>query len=269
MLNHSQNPPPLISVIVPAHNEEKYLGSCLDSLLNQDTQIPYEILVIENGSSDKTTDIARSFEKIRLIHEPKLGLPLVRQIGYKTARGDLLAYVDADSIVPPNWVSSIFEASRQNPDAVALRGPFRYILKSPFHRFWFWIYFNVIERATYWLNRGQLLAGGNFAVKKEALDKIGGFNLNIKFYGEDVELASRLKKIGKIVYFNAMVYSSGRRFDHKGLIIPSFIYLFNYLWLFAFKKPCFNFYDQAESNSIYPPKPPAELPEEDGLFLEI
>ncbi len=241
---------PKISIIIPAFNEAAYLAACLDSVLHQETKIPYEVIVVDNGSEDETAKIATQ-KGVRVVSEPHRGLTYARQAGYQAAAAPLLAYIDADSIATPNWVDSIFRSSEKYPEAVAFCGSFRYILQSPLHRLIFWLYFNFVEPTADFFLKGQRLAGGNFAVRKAALDQIGGFNLDIEFYGEDMELAARLKKIGKIVPMGARLYSSGRRFDKKGIVIPGFIYLFNYLWLFIFKKPIFSFYDVAEKNVSY------------------
>ncbi|MBF0491879.1 MAG: glycosyltransferase [Deltaproteobacteria bacterium] len=241
---------PQISIIIPAFNEARYLKKCLDSVLRQETDIPYEVIVVDNHSQDATPQIALQ-QGVRLVQESHRGLTHAREAGYRAARAPLLAYVDADSIVPYHWVDAIYEAFQQRPEAIALCGSFRYVLKSTLHRFIFSLYFHMVEPVADFFLKGQRLAGGNFAVRKEALQKIGGFNLEIEFYGEDMELASRLKKVGAIVPMGARILSSGRRFDKKGIVIPGFIYLFNYLWLFIFKKPIFSFYDVAEEDVSY------------------
>lgn len=257
---------PVVSVVVPALNEEKYLPACLESLLRQEGEIPYEIIVVDNGSTDQTPQIVRA-KKARLVVETDRGLTRAREAGFRAARGRLIAYLDADSLAPSDWIVSIEKAFRRFPEAVALCGTFRYQLKSPLHRAAFWAYFNIVERAADWILRGQRLAGGNFAVRREALEKIHGFNLEIEFYGEDLELANRLKRIGRIRPMDSMILSSGRRFDHKGLLVPGFIYLFNYLWLLLFKKPCFNFYDEAEGEGSYKKKPSVPVDEEEKGVL--
>lgn len=236
---------PIISIIVPALNEEKHLTECLESLINQKGNIPYEIIVVDNGSEDRTAQIAHA-KNVKVIFEPIRGLTQARQAGFNASKGKIIAYIDADSIAPSDWLLSIQKTFTKYPDAIGLCGFYRFILKSKVHRLIFWFYFNVAEKLITKAFRGQRLAGTNFAVLRDSLEKIGGFNLEVIFYGEDIDLATRLKKIGKIRPFDSVVISSGRRFDQKGIIIPGFIYLFNYLWLLIFKKPIFNFYDKPE-----------------------
>lgn len=216
---------PVISVIVPAYNEEKWLEASLSTLLEQETTTPYEIIVVDNGSTDRTSEIARAMGA-RVVYERENSLTRAREAGYRATQGKYLAYMDADSWAPSNWIESIAQGFKKHPKAVALYGSFRYKLKSSIHRFIFWLYFNIILRIYHWLVRGQSLAGCNFSVTRDALQKVGGFNFGIHFYGEDVELAGRLRKIGKIYPLNCEMVSSGRRFDEGGFLIPGFFLRF-------------------------------------------
>jgi glycosyltransferase involved in cell wall biosynthesis len=93
---------PLISVIIPAFNEEKFLGNCLFSLKNQDFN-DFEIIVVDNNSRDKTSKIAKKFG-VKLVSEKNQGAALARNRGAKEAKGEILAFTDADTILPKNWL---------------------------------------------------------------------------------------------------------------------------------------------------------------------
>jgi len=90
---------PIISIIVPAYNEEKYLPKCLWALTHQDFKLPYEIIVVDNNSADKTKKIAKKFGA-RVVFEKKKGLLKARDKGIKSARAELIAITDADTLVP-------------------------------------------------------------------------------------------------------------------------------------------------------------------------
>ncbi len=244
----SHDKKPLVSVIIPALNEEKYLEACLKSVLSQEGSVPYEVIVVDNGSEDGTAQIAKKYP-VKFIFEPRRGLTRARQTGFEEARGKIVAYIDADSVAPHDWVVSIKNAFDQHPDTIALRGYYRFLVKSKFHKLIFWFYFNFLEKIIDVVFKGRILAGANFAVLRDTLKAIGGFNLNVVFYGEDVELASRLRKAGRISPLHCTVLSSGRRFDSRGVLIPGFTYLFNYVWVMVFDRPIFNFYDTPEENS--------------------
>lgn len=96
-----------ISVVIPAYNEQQYISACLSSLSKQ-TKAPFEIIVVDNNSSDKTCEIVRrQFPHVRLIHEPKQGMAHARNAGYNAARGTIIARCDADCRPPADWISQI------------------------------------------------------------------------------------------------------------------------------------------------------------------
>lgn len=104
----------LISVIIPAYNEERYLGETLKSiqrakefLLKKDA-VPTEIIVVDNGSTDSTSDLARSCGA-SVVEEPKHNIARVRNVGANSAKGDVLVFIDADTIVPDQLLWRINE----------------------------------------------------------------------------------------------------------------------------------------------------------------
>jgi len=227
---------PLISVVVPAYNEENYLPHVLASLQAQKTSVPFEILVVDNASRDKTSEIALQMG-VRLVKEARPGLTFAREAGFQAARGEIIAYIDADSLAPEDWVEKIYRSFEEHPEAVAVRGHFRYTCQSKFHQ---WVldffHFTIVEKWLYPFFKGQVIAGTNFAVRRGSLEKIGGFNLKIQFYGEDVDIGNRLRKLGKIETMDCLVLSSDRRFREVGLGKTAVVYLLNSLWLCLFNR---------------------------------
>lgn len=104
-----------VSLVIPAYNEECYIGACLDSLTRQ-TKQPDEVIVIDNSSSDKTAEIAKKYPFVKLVKEPKQGRVFARNAGFDAAKGDVIARIDADTEVPPNWLEHImdFYANAEN-----------------------------------------------------------------------------------------------------------------------------------------------------------
>jgi GT2 family glycosyltransferase len=85
---------------------------------------------------------------------------------------------------------------------------------------------------------GYMAVGGNFAVKKDAVEKIGGFDENISFYGEDTDIARRLSRVGKVKFFlNLYMYTSARRLKNEGVAKTAIKYLINFVSEVFFKKP--------------------------------
>lgn len=112
----------LLSIIIPIYNVEKYLSSCLDSILTQDLN-HVEIILVDDGSTDNSGKIADEYQKldqhITVIHQINQGLSGARNSGIKISQGEWLAFVDSDDIIAPNYISSIINSiEKYNPDAL-------------------------------------------------------------------------------------------------------------------------------------------------------
>jgi len=233
-----------LSVVIPAHNEEKLIGDCLNSILKEIDGKNYdiEIIVVDNASTDKTREILNSFPQIRIIEEPKKGLVLARRAGYLASCGDLIANIDADNLVTEKWFQKVFNEFSKNNKLVGLSGPIIYydLSKSVnlIVRTYYYLGFIIYLINRHLLKIGSLLQGGNFVIKKTALDAIGGFNLKYDFWGEDADLARRLIAAGDVKFtFNLPIHSSGRRLKKDGVIKTGWLYMINYLSTIFFKKP--------------------------------
>lgn len=233
-----------LSFVIPAHNEEDLIGKCLDSVLKQaaDRSDDIEIIVVNNASTDNTREIASSFPEVIIVDEPKKGLVNARHAGFKASRGDLIANVDADTILTPGWIDKVLKAFSDNPNLVALSGPYIYHDLSKFHNYLIRAYYYV-GYLSYIVNHfvlhiGAMLQGGNFIVKRSALLKIGGFDTGIIFYGEDTDIARRIQKVGRVRFtFKLPMYTSGRRLKKEGILTMALRYPINYIWVTIFKRP--------------------------------
>jgi glycosyltransferase involved in cell wall biosynthesis len=114
-----------ISVIVCAHNEERFIAPCLHSLLAQ-TRQPDEILLINNASSDRTGAVAAAVPGVRVIDEPRKGLVVARERGRREARGQLLVYVDADCRAPLTWLERIANRFESDTALMVQSGNYRF-----------------------------------------------------------------------------------------------------------------------------------------------
>ncbi len=234
-----------ITLAIPAYNEENYIGPCLQSVLAAAPDNLIEILVINNASTDKTAEVAASFDLVRVINEPLKGLTRARQKALLEAKGDLLAFVDADSIMPKKWFDVLNREFKNNPELICLSGPYRYYgiekVKNIFVAFWYKVWFMIwYGSADFFIafTRGYVVVGGNFVAKKQALWDMGGFDTKIEFYGEDTDVARRLNKLGKIKYVKDFwIRSSARRFNNEGLVLTGIRYLANYISVIFLKKP--------------------------------
>ncbi len=211
----------IVTVIVCAYNEAAYIAACVHALLAQ-TRPPDEILVIDNASSDDTGARAATIPGVRVIHEPTRGLVVARETGRRAARGDLLAYVDADCRPPITWLENVARQFERRPALVAVTGPYRFYDWDPLGRLLIRGYDALVAPPTHVLVHhvlgiGAILYGGNFAVTRDALSRIGGFDCSIEFHGEDTNLGRRLTPVGRIdLVPKCWVWTSARRYRAMG-----------------------------------------------------
>lgn len=120
--------PPLVSVILPVYNGERYLADALQSILNQECRAAIEILVIDDGSTDRSADIARSFERVRLFSQKNQGVSTARNKGLRHARGDYIAFCDADDMWPDGKLSIQLELLQSHPELDGVMGKVQFMV---------------------------------------------------------------------------------------------------------------------------------------------
>jgi len=261
-----------LSFVVPAYNEEAYLPACLESILSQTTSktglaVPCEIIVVNNASTDRTREVALRYPGVMVVDEPRKGLTFARQAGFAASSGDLIANVDADSRLTPNWVANVLSAfakseaeAAANPDArilAAFSGPLVYYDLTPRQRVLVHVFY-LTAWTTYAINRyilrvGSMVQGGNFVVNRAALEAIGGFNTAISFYGEDTDIARRLNTVGEVRFtFDLKMSSSARRLKSEGMLTMAARYSINYLWTTFFKRPFTDTYVDIREGQVLP-----------------
>jgi glycosyltransferase involved in cell wall biosynthesis len=210
-----------ISVIVCAHNEARYLPACLHSLLSQ-TRLPDDILVVNNASTDATRAVALQIPHVRVVDEPRKGLVIARETGRQLTTGDVLVYVDADCRAPLAWLSRIEARFAADETLLALSGPYRFYDWDWWGRLLIRAYDFTLAPATqllvkHLLRLGTVFYGGNFAVRRDALEQIGGFDTSIEFHGEDTNLGRRLFALGKVgLFHDCYLHTSARRYVAMG-----------------------------------------------------
>lgn len=233
-----------ISFVVPAYNEEALIAQCLKAIQAEIDRTPCsaEIIVVDNASTDQTHSVASSIDGVKVVYEPLKGLVQARRAGFQASIGELIANIDADTILPEGWLKKVFKNFENTPGLVALSGPYIYYDASLRVRIMTHLFY-CVSMVFYFLNRfilkvGSMLQGGNFVVRREAIEAIGGFNTDFSFYGEDTDLARRLSKVGKVRFtFRLPAYSSARRFVGEGLIAVGWRYTVNFFWATFMKRP--------------------------------
>lgn len=195
-----------VSVIIPAYNEEKNIRKCIVAIQNQ-TSKPDEIIVVDNNSTDKTSEIAKSMG-VQVVFESRKGTSYARNAGYEKSHGDIILRTDADTIVPKNWVERMKEGfSRKEVGIVC--GGVRYYnnhLNWISHLLIFWVddFFGY-----------KAITGPNYGIRRTVWEKIKKdiHNDNRKFH-EDLDLAIHAQNHCQYVrYYDLLVSSSTRLFS--------------------------------------------------------
>ena len=163
----AQPPLPSVSVVIPVLNEERMLERCLRALSRQ-TVPPEEIIVVDNGSTDASVAIAERAPLVRVVHEPRTGITYARRAGYDAARSEVIARIDADTLVHPGWVATVKRRLRET-GADGLGGGAGIAELSLRTHFWFtWWY----RGFRFWHERSigvsPILYGFNCAIRREA-----------------------------------------------------------------------------------------------------
>lgn|SRR5215204_689371 len=114
-----------LSVVIPAYNEGSYLDASLTSLRQQDFSGSYEVIVVDNNSTDDTAAIA-SAHGARVLHEPRRGVCVARERGTRAAPGEIVISTDADTVHPADWLTRLDAQFQRNDGAIAVAGPCRY-----------------------------------------------------------------------------------------------------------------------------------------------
>jgi len=219
-----------ISVVIPAYNEEELLPKTLASLSQLDRK-PDEIIVVDATSTDKTAQVAEKSGAI-VITVPKGTIGFSRQKGLEKATGDIVAFTDADALLPHDWLHRI-EKALATPGVVGYFGGYRVFDGPCAYKF----FINTIQPIwnvfLFALFRMPMATGQNMAFYRTLALVAGGFPPEFKM-AEDIEIARRMMTKGKIVFTQKeYVSASGRRGFEKGLILRTFKVFFLY---FLFRK---------------------------------
>jgi glycosyltransferase involved in cell wall biosynthesis len=214
----------MITVIVPAYNEEKLIGVCLESLAAQ-TPLPDEVLIVNNASTDRTPQIVEQFiashpnVNARMIYEAKKGCHEARETGWREAKGDVIVHVDADETFPSGWVTEIQKVLQKHPEAGAFGGTVRF-KNAPFVVWVTQVLYNLLyPRMVQWSKGFPYLCGGMTVCKREVLEALDGYRNKPDDQLDDYYLSSQAHAHHFKLRYEPQVYAyhSLRRYEAGGL----------------------------------------------------
>lgn len=191
---------PFVSVISPVLNGERHIRQCIEGLMNVDyPKGRYEIIFVDNGSSDGTVEIIKEYETVKLLVKENVKVGAVRNYGARHARGEILAFIDSDCIADRKWLQNAIHClvDRQHgivgshykvPNGCSLIG-----------RAW-------AARSAYKRQEGEItyIPAGNLFISKELFDSVGGFDGSL-LSSEDVDLCQRIRDKGGSVFSNLAI----------------------------------------------------------------
>lgn len=218
---------PIVSAVICTRNRERFIGDCVKGLLNQYAdRMTYEILVINNGSTDGTRSVLQPFVErgdVRVVDEPVAGLSRARNTGWVAARGDFVGYIDDDAVAEPTWISSVLEVVQSvQPMPSWIGGPIQLNWETE-RPGWVDDELAVPLGYLYWgdsprqLIKGERLGGGNSVFPRTVLSELGGFDERLGrgasglLSGEETQLQYRVEQVGGVLYY------------HPGMCIHHFV----------------------------------------------
>jgi len=164
-----------VAIIIPTYNEEKNIAACLNSIFKMGyAKDGFEVIVVDNGSSDKTVDEAKRFS-IKLFVEKNRGPFYARNIGIKNTDADIVVFLDADCIVTENWLKNLVQGFT-SPDVGGVGGAIYPVERTIISRY---MGFSLFMRYPASIVKKKIKGAYpscNLAVKKKALNKVGGFD---------------------------------------------------------------------------------------------
>ncbi len=240
-LDELKSPNPQISIVLICRNEERYLFGCLASLAETKSDKEIELIVVNNGSTDRSQEILDRLE-IKSVLEENPGWAEARQAGVNIAKGDIILSADGDNLYPPTWVDAMSDPLLKDEKAIITCGQYCFYTYDDKYPPFMSVYqnFRLVNSLMRHAKRPHLnCLGGNMGLRKSIIDKVGGYEMGIG-RGEDGGLAFRMQKHGKILFIRSKAsysYSSLRNIVTEGTLWDAFAFrlkthskrLFSYL----------------------------------------
>lgn len=213
-----------VSIVIPVYNEGEHLAACLDAIARQSTPA-FEVIVVNNNSTDNSVAVAARYDFVSVIDQPRQGVVFARDAGFNAASGDVIGRIDADTIIPEEWVATLGRLFADK-SLDALSGAVTYY-DLPWKRFLGWLDLSFRQWIASGMGREVFLYGSNMAIRKSAWLKVRSKVCRRAGLHEDFDLAIHLATTGCRVTFENQLKAavSLRRFNVK------FSDYWQYVWL--------------------------------------
>jgi GT2 family glycosyltransferase len=207
----SQMDAPAVSVVIPTRNRAAYLAVALASLARQELDQAYEVLVVDDGSTDTTGEVVRDAGVRCVRADPPLGLNAARNTGVRMTAAPLIAFLDDDVEVPAGWLAALVEGADRHPDADAFGGPIRARLEGrapgacgredpPITA----LDLGAVD------TEADMVWGANMAIRRGAFERLGPFDEAVAGHGDEEDWLRALRAAG-----GKIVYVAGAGVDHR------------------------------------------------------
>ena len=219
-----------LSIVIPVFNEENYIADCLNSIAAQ-SELPDEVIVVDNNSTDNTAAVAKRFPFTEIIQARRQGVLSARNRGFDAATSDIIGRIDADTVLSPGWVKSVKKAMNKETVA-AITGPVSYYdmpIPHVNHRI-----DHFLRKSVYnWAPKSPFLFGSNMAIRRQAWLQVSSSLCKVQNIHEDLDLAIHLARSNqKILYSKSLLSGiSGRRYSDSPSEFKDYMSMFRRAYL--------------------------------------
>jgi glycosyltransferase involved in cell wall biosynthesis len=208
-----------VTLYVPCYNAERYLAACIEGVLAQ-TLPPAEILVIDDGSQDRTTEIASRYPVKILRHEQNRGLAAARNTGIRNAQHDLVAALDVDCVAEPEWLEKL-ASPFSDPHVVGTNGRLEEAVQTSVADRW-----RRTHMPQHWgnapLRNPRFLFGADTVYRKAVVIEAGGYDERCRTNGEDADISARISARGGVTIYDPTAIVRHQRHDSMGSILDTY-----------------------------------------------
>lgn len=202
--------------MIPAYNEEEFIADCLDAIAAQ-TEMPDEVLVVDNNSSDKTVKIAQKYDFVTVIHEKQQGVRFARNTGFNAVKSDIIGRIDADTRLTPEWCARARQLFLKNTEIAAATGSNVYYDLPLAKKDRNLVIDRMLRHMVYKMGGMPLLYGSNMAIRKSAWTDI---EKDVCMQGdlyEDYDVSIHLFEKGHSIAYDKHLVArlSARRLDDR------------------------------------------------------